>query len=76
MTDQAIPRHTVSLSDEEVFVLRCALERLAGDSDREFVNAVRIANGIESRLPQVPVKWADVANPEARRLHWDAPTSW
>lgn len=76
MTDQAVPRHTITLSDEEVFVLQCALTRFAGDSDREFQNATQIASRVEARLPQVPVKWEDVATPEPRALHWDHHRSW
>lgn len=54
-------KNVIELTDEEVFVLTCALESFVDTSDSEYVNSVSIAYDVWRKLPSVPTKWADVA---------------
>jgi hypothetical protein len=56
-----MPTHNLTLTEEELFVLRAALEQFQDISDREYANPVRIAGEIEMRLPRSTVKWDDIA---------------
>lgn len=55
-------KSTLTLTAEEVFILRCALERYADIDDSEFRKSGKIAEKIQKRLPKVDVDWDDVAS--------------
>lgn len=56
-----MPTHTVELTDEELFVVKAALESFADISDGEYANPTRIASELWGKLPNPSVKWADIA---------------
>jgi len=54
-------KHTIELTDEEVYALRSAIDQLTSIRDSEYQGIVSIAEGIYNKLPIVPVTWNDVA---------------
>ena len=56
-----MPTHSVELTDEELFVVRAALEQFADIRDSEYANPARIASKLWGKLPRPTVKWDDIA---------------
>lgn len=57
-----MPTHSIELTDEELFVVRSALEQFADIRDREYANPTRIASTLAGKLPRSAVKWDDIAD--------------
>ena len=55
-------KHAVDFNDEEIFVIKAALEQFADIRDSEYRHVAHVASELYGRFPAVPIKWDDVSS--------------